>query len=466
MSCVVLHKTAAAEDQFSVHDITITHNITEKDMHLKSVLIGLGISCCVAAPAAAQQSGSFDTLSYNVAGLLELFSSAESDRQAATEQISCYVNDFDIVNVQEDFNYHAALYDTCNTHAYRSATTGGMGIGSGLNSMSHLPFSSLKRVKWNHCNGVDCLTPKGFTLMQVRLAEGVYVDIYNLHTQAQVETADLTARRNNILQLKQYISTQSVGNAVIVMGDTNTRYTRTGDNIRELLGLGFTDTWVELYRSGDIPALGADALVCDPKISAANCEIVDKVLYRDNGYLNLQLLDYQVRQDDETPEGLKLSDHPPVSANWSYSTPANRKMSDQFGGDGGVSFNTVSQLPATPKVSQISVRSGSRVDQVGLQLTNGQSFSHGGNGGTLNSLTLNSGEYLKSVTLCQGNRNGAMRIFYTSLQTSAGRSVTGGSQTSNCTSHQAPAGWQISGFHGRAETELDKLGVIYSPVAL
>jgi len=68
--------------------------------------------------------------------------------------------------------------------------------------------------------------------------------------------------------------------------------------------------------------------------------------------------------------------------------------------------------------------------------------------------------------LCQGNRNGAMRIFYTSLQTSAGRSVTGGSQTSNCTSYQAPAGWQISGFHGRAETELDKLGVIYSPVAL
>ena len=52
MSCVVLHK-AAAEDQFSVHDITITHKITEKDMHLKSVLIGLGISCCVAAPAAA-----------------------------------------------------------------------------------------------------------------------------------------------------------------------------------------------------------------------------------------------------------------------------------------------------------------------------------------------------------------------------------------------------------------------------
>ncbi len=423
-----------------------------------------GVCLAASSGVSAQDSGNFSTLSYNIAGLLEWFSSAETNRQSATEQISCYVNDYDIVNVQEDFNYHAALYDTCNTHSYRSPTTGGMGFGSGLNSMSHLPFSSIKRVKWNHCNGVDCLTPKGFTLIQVRLAEGVYVDVYNLHTQAQVETADLQARRNNITQLVQYINTHSTGNAVIVMGDTNTRYTRSGDNIRELLDIGFQDLWVDLYRNGDIPALGDPALVCEPKITASYCEIVDKVLYRDNGYLNLQPLDYQVRQDDETPAGLKLSDHPPLSADWSYQLPANRRSSDQFGGEGGISFNHVSQLPASPQVTQVSLRSGNRVDQVGLQLSGGQSFNHGGNGGTLNTLTLNNGEYLNKITLCQGTRNGDKRIFYTRFDTNHNRSLSGGTQTSECVSYQAPANWQISGLHGRAETELDKLGVIYSPV--
>lgn len=432
-------------------------------MRKNHTLAGALLAATIACPSAFAAEGTFSTLSYNVAGLLELFSSAESNRQAATEVISCYVNAYDVVNVQEDFNYHAALYDTCNTHTYRSATTGGMGIGSGLNSMSHLPFSSIKRVKWNHCNGVDCLTPKGFTLIQVRLAEGVYVDIYNLHTQAQVESADLTARRNNILQLMQYINSQSVGNAVIVMGDTNTRYTRDGDNIRELLNAGFKDAWIELYRPGDVPALGAPALVCEPKISSASCEIVDKVHYRDNGFVNLQALDYQVRQDDVMPNGQKLSDHPPVSALWRYQTPANRKMSDPFGGDGGISFNNVSQLPASPLVSQLRIRAGSRVDQLGLSLQSGQSFNHGGSGGTLATLNLNSGEYVTALTVCQGQRNGSNRIFYASFSTSQNRSLSGGSQTGSCTTFNAPANWQISGLHGRAETELDKIGVIYSP---
>jgi len=54
------------------------------------------------------------------------FSSAPSDRPAATRLISCYVSQFDIVNVQEDFNYHAALYDSCNDHPFRSPTSGGV----------------------------------------------------------------------------------------------------------------------------------------------------------------------------------------------------------------------------------------------------------------------------------------------------------------------------------------------------
>src|SRR5215510_15500922 len=138
---------------------------------------------------AAAQAGSFSTLTYNIAGLLEPFSS--SDPATNTPIISCKVKRYTLVNVQEDFNYHAALYDTCDDHTYRSATSGGMGIGDGLNTLSYLPYMDWERHAWSNCNGVDCLTPKGFTHARVRLAEGTYVSLYNLHTQAQTEAADL-----------------------------------------------------------------------------------------------------------------------------------------------------------------------------------------------------------------------------------------------------------------------------------
>lgn len=40
-------------------------------------------------------SGDFSTLTYNIAGLPQILSSAESDRQEAIGLISCYVNAFD-----------------------------------------------------------------------------------------------------------------------------------------------------------------------------------------------------------------------------------------------------------------------------------------------------------------------------------------------------------------------------------
>jgi hypothetical protein len=397
---------------------------------------------------------------------LEVFSSAETDRQSATEEISCYVNEFDIVNVQEDFNYHSALYDTCNLHNYRSPTTGGMGIGSGLNTMSYYPFDGddMIRINWDDCNGVDCLTPKGFTLATVRLAEGVYIDIYNLHTQAQTNDADLEARRANILQLLDYIGSNSADNAVIVMGDTNTRYTREGDNIGELLDAGFSDVWIELIRGGDVPVKGGGALVCGPKITDADCEIVDKVLYRSNAFITLTPTNYKVRQDDENEDGLKLSDHPPVAANWTYATNSNLRMSDAYGGTGGTGFNDVTQVTDSTNISGIGMRAGSRIDQLALSFDDGTVLSHGGSGGTQYSLTLEEGECLTSLELCTGENNGSTRIFYAAFTTSLDRKLSGGTTTDDCVQIEAPEGWQIKGFHGRAGDEMDNVGVIYGRI--
>ncbi len=434
-------------------------------MNLKSLLsYGYLLALTCSGNWAMAASGHFSTLSYNVAGLLEPFSSAESDRQSATEMISCYVNDYDFVNVQEDFNYHAALYDTCNNHPYRSPTSGGMAFGSGLNSMSRFTYQDWTRVKWDACNGIDCFTPKGFTLARTQLAEGVFVDIYNLHTQAQVGDADLKARRANILQLANYIENHSAGNAVIVMGDTNTRYTRSGDNIRELINRGFKDAWIELLRDGNIPASGEGALTCKPYITSADCEIVDKVLYRDGDFVKLDATHYEVRIDDITDEGLKLSDHPPVQTNFTFTTLSNRRFSDTFGGPHGVAFNDITVLPTNSSISSISLFTGSRVDRIDLRLDNGNSISHGGSGGNAETLSLGKEEYLNYMKVCSGKKDNHTRIFYTRLTTNQDRSIAGGTQTSNCKEFHAPERWQIIGFHGRSGNEIDKIGVIYGPI--
>ncbi|CAM3680580.1 Endonuclease/Exonuclease/phosphatase family protein [Vibrio aerogenes CECT 7868] len=284
----------------------------------QGILAGLIVCTTIATSYAATTAGTFSTLTYNVAGLPQIVSSAESSRKEATGLISCYVNEFDIVNVQEDFNYHAALYDTCNNHPYRSSTSGPAGFGSGLNTMSRFPFSNMRRESWDDCNGVDCLTPKGFTVARVSLAPDVIVDVYNLHAQAQTGEEDLIVRRKNLQQLLTFISWFSAGQPVIVMGDTNTRYTRSGDNIRIFSEAGFQDAWLTLLRDHQPPAAGADALVCIPATTSATCEIVDKILYRNSDKVQLNLVDYMVREDDKNDQGQPLSDHPPVAAWWRY----------------------------------------------------------------------------------------------------------------------------------------------------
>jgi endonuclease/exonuclease/phosphatase family metal-dependent hydrolase len=426
---------------------------------------GLALALGALASAEARAaSGTFTTLTYNVAGLPQGISSAPSDRQSATELMSCYVKDFDIVNVQEDFNYHAALYDTCDDHPYRTPTSGGAALGSGLNTLSRFPTMDFERVRWNACNGVDCLTPKGFTLARVRLSAGVYVDVYNLHAQAQTSDADLSARRDNVRQLVDFIESHSAGRAVIVMGDTNTRYTRAGDNIWELLRRGSSDAWVDLLRGGAVPVSGAADLTCgEPAYTSPSCEIVDKVFYRDNGYVGLKALTYVIRTDAQNGAGQELSDHRPVEVTWSWSTPSDRQMSDTWGGPHGDAFDDVYSLPSSPAAAALALRSGARLDHVEIALSNGSVLSHGGNGGTQSSLALAQDEYLSSVHLCQGKHNGTTRIFYAGFVTSAGRMLAGGSVTSNCATYSAPAGWQIVGFHGRSADEVDELGVVFAP---
>jgi endonuclease/exonuclease/phosphatase family metal-dependent hydrolase len=421
-------------------------------------------SASAEAGAGVAASGSFNVLTYNVAGLPEGLSS--SHPAVNTPLISPRLGAYDIVNVQEDFNYHAALYAD-DGHPYRTATSGGAGIGDGLNTLSDFPFEDFERVKWNDCTGTNCLTPKGFSLARVRLAEGVFVDLYNLHPNADDTDDALAARRANIEQLSAFIQANSAGNAVIVMGDTNTRYTRTGDNIRTLAeGNGLTDAWVRLVKGGTAPAQGADPLLCPTSAPTNDCEVVDKVLYRGSRLLSLNA----TRYNDEWAKfldsaGGNLSDHFPHTVDFSYTLNSSLRASDFFGGPHGTAFDDADDLPAALAPRTLTLRGGARLDAVSLTHDGGTTLAHGGTGGTATSLTLASGEHLTAVKLTEGQKDGHTRIFSATFTTDRSRTLTSGTPTTDATTFTAPTGWQIVGFTGRAADEIDKLGVLYAPIA-
>ncbi|MEU9449108.1 jacalin-like lectin [Streptomyces sp. NPDC048277] len=436
---------------------------------LAAAVAALGGLTATATPAAAATSGTFSVLTYNVAGLPEGLSSAPTPRDTSTTEIGKRIAPYDIVNVQEDFNYHAYLYAT-DTHPYRTATSGGAGIGSGLNTVSNYAWDTddFERDGWNSCqiDSGDCLTPKGFTFMRERLAEGVYVDFYNLHTNAGTNDGDEASRADNLSQLTSFISTHSAGNAVVVMGDTNTRYTRSADTIAEFASNnGLTDAWVQLIRGGSAPAKGSDALVCDDTAATVpnTCEVVDKVLYRSSKLVNLNATSYNNEHAKFlTSDGLMLSDHDPITVGFSWSQNANFQLSDQFGGPHGDYYQDIDKVAAGARATSISLRSGSRVDQVGINLADGTTLTHGGTGGTASSLTLGSSEYVTTAYLCEGKYNNTTRIFYAKFTTNLGNTLAGGTTTSDCVTRTAPSGWQIAGFHGRSGDELDKVGFIYT----
>ncbi|MER7538444.1 endonuclease/exonuclease/phosphatase family protein [Streptomyces sp. NPDC097704] len=423
-----------------------------------------------APPATAADSGTFSVLTYNVAGLPDGISSAPTPRESATTEIGRRIEAYDIVHVQEDFNHHARLYAADTAHPYRTPTSGGAGIGSGLNTLSKSPYDAddLERVRWNSCqyDSGDCLTPKGFTFARQRLAEGVYVDFYDLHTNAGTNAGDLSSRADNLKQLTAFITAHSAGNAVVVMGDTNTRYTRAGDTIAEFAAANaLTDAWVELIRGGTPPTKGSDALVCDQSQPTVpnTCEVVDKVLYRGSRLVSLNATSY----DNEhaaflTGDGLMLSDHDPVAVGFSWSRNPDFRLSEQFGGPHGDHFNDIDNVPAGARATTITLSAGSRIDRLAITLDNGTTLTHGGTGGTTTSLTLGSGEYVTTAHLCRAQKDGRTRIFHARFSTNLGHTLAGGTPTSDCVTHTAPPGWQITGFHGRSGDEIDKIGFIHT----
>ncbi|KAF1775525.1 Jacalin-like lectin domain [Phytophthora cactorum] len=141
------------------------------------------------------------------------------------------------------------------------------------------------------------------------------------------------------------------------------------------------------------------------------------------------------------------------------------QLSDSFGGPHGTEFSDQASVAAGQTIGSITIRAGERVDGISLEVAGptAATFSHGGTGGTANTLALAKEEYITSMEAHWGEKKGRTRIFYLSFGTSAGNTVSGGSQTESKNTVTAPKGFQLGGFFGLDGDEIDKLGAIWTP---
>ena len=295
----------------------------------------------------AQRSYTFNATALNVDGLPKSILSFEinpdgKEEAGAAELCGILANSgWDIVGFSEDFNFHNNLVAAPASNYYNFGEHGGKVSGLS-NSTDGLGFACAKRftmgggtrVAWNDHygetdHGADGLINKGFRVYNVTFASGVVVDVYVLHMDAEDSADDISARKKQLTQLATYIKNNHNNRPVIILGDTNCRYTReqlkTGfiDVINADSRLTINDAWVELIWGGKYPTYGAGSMMTDA-YGMQKGEVVDKVFYINTTESNLKLKANSYLHD----ASVTVSDHKPVVFNFTLTDPNATPLTD------------------------------------------------------------------------------------------------------------------------------------------
>ncbi len=259
-------------------------------------MITLAAALLAAGCSDEPASGEVLLLTYNVAGLPQGIS--KSNPATNIPLISPKLNAYDLVVVQEDFNYQDQLRkDVELPHQsvpQKTATTKST-FGDGLNRFSRFAFKEHQRAPFAKCYGADCLAAKGISVALHELAPGVEVDIYNLHLEAGSKADDEAARAEHVDVLLKSITSRSVGRALIVAGDFNLKRK---DGAHDLKMLDRLAKEGGLLQACDVLKCGDDR--------------VDRVFFRSSDSLTFTALSRKVDETFRDSKGEELSDHEPL----------------------------------------------------------------------------------------------------------------------------------------------------------
>lgn len=294
-------------------------------------------------------SGTFTVASMNVDGLptklIGITLNGDGPGSDGTKAISKAIaaRNWDFFAVSEDFNYHTELMSSltqykAGTHRGKVSWLTNNTDGLDLIWKKSLTVTGEKWTAWkdnystgifNTGNGADKMINKGFRFYQVAMNKDVTVDVYILHMDADSDPGDIAARESQLRQLAAAIKATRNGNPIIVMGDTNCRYTR--ERLQEIFVNGLnadkrftvTDPWVKLAWNGVFPTYNTDSIMAIDKggpFPYPQAEIVDKMFVINNADSNVTLTvnSYTVDTTFVNANGQPLADHWPIVVQLGY----------------------------------------------------------------------------------------------------------------------------------------------------
>ena len=280
-------------------------------------------ACPVRAAEEGAEGGTLKIINLNVDGLpIPAFASPEhSDPLECSKQLPAVLNAYeaDIIAVQEDFNFHF-IHKKGIDLPYKTLHSGPIPFGDGMNFFSRYPIYNVARDPWDETYGVldscgDELTPKGFLCASVEIADGVYVDVYDLHADADwgVDySRDLAARLSEYRQLMRFVDSYSEGHAVILVGDFNARFLDTENELQKIFveDAGFKEIWIETENEGRYYLTSEDEARFEAKFTSwwGYWDSAEKLFYRDGGGVSFEALTNELTwlYNDE---GVRLADH-------------------------------------------------------------------------------------------------------------------------------------------------------------
>lgn len=306
----------------------------------------------------SQEPETFSIATLNVDGLPQkiLVAKVNSDGPGGggSVRIGRYLQKrgYDMVFMQEDFNYHEELTVPMEDDYQMDSWSGDVGVDDRQIDFLHLQnhrfecdglmgawkngitLTSTSRTAWTASFGkfshaLDEMVTKGFRRYELTLTGGQQIVVYNMHMDAGdtaderegKDSLDRDARLKQWSQLRDDILTRLDTRPVIVVGDLNSYYCRDqikSNFIDEIDATGRAkvyDAWVELQNKGKYP-VPVDGIVCCEADgnSLESGEVLDKVLYiNPTSGTGIHAISYKLDTTDYQHDGKVLGDHYPVS---------------------------------------------------------------------------------------------------------------------------------------------------------
>ena len=313
---------------------------------------------CFTQTGYAQEAETFSITTLNVDGLPQKILVAKVNPDGpgggGSVRIGRYLQKrgYDMVFMQEDFNYHEELTVPLEDDYQTDAWSGDVGVDGRQIDYLHLQnhrfecdglmgvwkngitLTSTSRTPWTanfgkFSHALDEMVTKGFRRYELMLTDGLQIVVYNMHMDAGdtaderegKDSLDRDARLKQWNQLREEILTRLDTRPVIVVGDLNSYYCRDqikSNFIDEIDATGRAkvyDAWVELQNGGKYPA-PVDGIVCceaNGNILESG-EVLDKVLYiNPTSGTEIHAVSYKLDTTDYQHDGKMLGDHYPVS---------------------------------------------------------------------------------------------------------------------------------------------------------